>query len=93
MSAVDSRLDLLRAPASKLLKTLISGKLRFTLPVGFGCWMYGTLRTVRYWLLSEDIPRYRRRSCPRDSNRHACCSTPSWALSRSSANSRDNQLL
>lgn len=29
--------DPVGAPANKLLKTLISGKLRFTLPVGFGC--------------------------------------------------------
>jgi dihydroflavonol-4-reductase len=29
--------DPVGAPANQLLKTLISGKLRFTLPVGFGC--------------------------------------------------------
>jgi dihydroflavonol-4-reductase len=29
--------DPVGAPANKLLKTLINGKLRFTLPVGFGC--------------------------------------------------------
>ncbi len=29
--------DPVGAPANKLLKTLISGKLRFTVPVGFGC--------------------------------------------------------